>query len=37
MCVGVQLLMHILKPKCYIFVGFDFLKCKSQMYVHLIY
>ena len=25
-CVDVRLLMHILKPECYVFVGFGFLK-----------
>ena len=29
--MDVQILMHILKPKCYIFMGFGFLKSRCQM------
>ena len=33
MCVYIELLMHILKPKCYIFVGFSFKGVGGKVFV----
>jgi hypothetical protein len=36
MCVGVQLSMHVLKPKHYVFVVSDFLKVQEVKYLFML-